>query len=80
MAKPMSYAERVKAEKLPVVAGQQYRATEVKKIDNDCTGCAAFVGLCLNAALCNALPVCTKEKRLDGCNVVFVACGKAARS
>ena len=77
MAKKPTYAEREKAEKLPVVTGIMYRATEVKTIGNDCTGCAAFVQRTMDTALCNLLPHCTKEKRLDGLNVVFVSCGKA---
>jgi hypothetical protein len=76
MSKP-TYAERVQAEKLPVVDGVQYRAVQVKIIDSDCSGCAARLSLCKNTTLCNALPSCSKESRLDGINVVFVACGKA---
>jgi hypothetical protein len=66
MTKKPTYAERVQAEKLPVVTGIIYRATEVKTIGNDCTGGAAFVDRPMDTALCNLLPHCTKEKRLDG--------------
>lgn len=79
MPKPMSYAARRTLESLPVVAGQQYRAEEVKVLDDRCPGCAASDNGAINKDLCNALPECTKSKRLDGRNVVFVDCGKAVR-
>lgn len=80
MAKPMSYAARRALESLPVVDGQQYRVEEVKRLDETCAGCAASNGGNLPSThLCEQLPECTKSKRLDGRNVVFVDCGKAVR-
>jgi len=80
MPKPLSYAARRTFESLPVVAGQQYRAEEVKRLDETCAGCAASNGGNLPSThLCEQLPECTKSKRLDGRNVVFVDCGKAVR-
>lgn len=77
MAKQLGYAMRFANEKTPSVAGEQYRASEVKKIDERCTGCAAAIDGVINKDLCNALPPCGKERRLDGMNVVYVHCGKA---
>ncbi len=73
MAKQLSYALRVAHEKTPVVEGHQYRATDTGKQENPCPDCAAGK----DKALCNALPPCTKAKRLDGLNVRYVDCGKA---
>ena len=67
------FAERMQAEKLPVVNGQQYRAEAVQLLDDKCTGCAAAH----NKALCDALPPCGRASRLDGMNVVFVENGAA---
>ena len=77
--KPMSYAARKTLEMLPVVKGQQYRAEAVKVLDGSCPGCAASHAGVIDKELCNALPDCTKSKRLDGNNVVFVDCGKAVK-
>lgn len=79
MPKPVSYAARRTLETTPVVGDQQYRAVEVKRLDESCPGCAASVNGKINKELCNALPECTKSKRLDGNNVVFVDCGKVVR-
>jgi hypothetical protein len=77
MAKKMTYAKRVQWEKTPVVDGVQYRAADVGLAVNPCPECAAFN----NDTLCNALPTCTKGGgRIDGLNVRYVACGKAAGS
>ena len=78
MARRNLYAERAQREKLPVVDGQQYRAEEVKKIDDECAGCAAALSVRMDTVLCNALPPCTKGERQDGLNVNYVYCGKAA--
>lgn len=75
MPKPMSYAARRTLESVPIVAARQYRAQEVRVIDDRCTGCAASDNGAINKDLCNALPACTKSKRLDGRNVVFLDCG-----
>jgi len=75
-----SYAKRMEGELTPVVDGRQYRAREVKIIDDRCTGCAASNGGVLPLTdLCNKLPECTKSKRLDAKNVVFVDCGLCAK-
>ena len=77
MPKKPTYAELVQKEKLPVAYGRQFRAEEVKRIEDGCPGCAASNRGVIDKPLCNALPACTKEKRLDGLNVRYVDCGKA---
>ena len=79
MPKPLSYAARRTLEMRPVVGDQQYRSVEVKRLDDTCPGCAASHNGVIDKDLCNALPECTKSKRLDGNNVVFVDCGKVVR-
>ena len=67
-----AYAEQALRENSPVVGGHQYRAQEVRVIDDRCTSCAAYDNGAINKDLCNALPPCTKPERIDGSNVVFV--------
>lgn len=61
----------------PVAFDRKYRAQAVKIIDERCTGCAASRFGVIDKKLCNALPPCTKSRRTDGRNVIFVDCGPA---
>lgn len=74
MAKRNAYAEQFAREKTPVVDGIQYRAVDAGKVSNACPECVAE----WNDLLCRSLPPCSKASRLDGLNVRYVDCGKAA--
>lgn len=72
-----AYAEQMLRENSPVVGGRQYRAQEVVKGAHPCNGCDAEALWDKYKNLCNKMPPCVGEDRLDGRDVVFVDVGPA---